>query len=73
VWIRKLQDLGDSSAITVPRDVARVWRARRVRYVEVEWRGDELVIRPLTDDELMRRPAPEEEVSLPRGPSDAKS
>lgn len=73
MWIRKLQDLGDSSALTVPRDVARKWRAQRVRYVEIELHNDGLVVYPLTDDELMRRPAPEEEVSASRGSSDPES
>lgn len=73
MWIRRLMDLGDSAMITVPRDVAKQWRSRRVRYVEIELRDDELVVRPLSDDELLRRPAPEEEVNRARGASDPQS
>ena len=67
MWIRKLHRMGTSVVLTVPRDVMRVWERGHVGHVLVTYEGADLRVHPLTTEELMHHPAPEEEV-LDRGP-----
>ena len=61
MWIRKLHRMGTSVVLTVPRDVNRRWEARQIQYVEIEYQGDVLIVRPLPMEQLLHRPIPEEE------------
>lgn len=61
MWIRKLYRTGNSVMVTIPRDVMRVWEARYVRNVQIIYDPPRLILTPLTMDELMRRPAQEDE------------
>lgn len=67
MWIRKLHRMGTSHVLTIPRDVMRRWERAHVGHVVVTYEGDALRVKPLTAEELLSYPAPEEEV-LDRGP-----
>jgi len=61
MWIHRLQRMGTSAVVTIPRDVLRLWDKDHVRFVEVVLRGSELVITPLPMQALVNRSASEEE------------
>jgi len=60
VWIRKLQRMGASMMLTIPRDVMRRWEKAGTRYVEVRLHDAGLIVRPLSLEEALRHPTPEE-------------
>ena len=66
MWIRKLHRMGTSHVLTVPRDVMRLWERAHVGHVVITFEGGGLRVQPLTAEELLSYPAPEEEV-LDRG------
>lgn len=59
--IRKLQRMGTSTVVTIPQHVIRRWEQLKARHVIVEDHDDHLVLRPLTLDQLIHYPVPEEE------------
>jgi len=61
MWIRKLYHLGDSVAVTIPRDVMRAWDQRGARYVEILYRAPSLIVTPLSIEDLAYHPRSEEE------------
>ncbi len=65
--IRKLHRMGTSTVLTVPQHVMRRWEGLHASHVVIEDRGDHLVVRPLTLEQLLSYPAPEEEAP-PSGP-----
>jgi antitoxin component of MazEF toxin-antitoxin module len=65
--IRKLHRMGTSTVVTVPQHVMRRWEQLKARHVIIEDQGDHLVLRPLTLEELIHYPIPEEE-DTPHGP-----
>jgi len=65
--IRKLHRMGTSVVLTIPHHVMRRWEGQHVSHVVIEDRDDHLVIRPLTLEQLVHYPAPEEE-DAPSGP-----
>ncbi len=61
MWIRKLYRLGDSVAVTIPRDVMRMWDQRGARYVELLFQAPSLIVTPLSMEDLVHHPRSEEE------------
>lgn len=58
--ILKLQRMGASTVLTIPRDIMRRWEKSGTRYVEVTLHQEGLLVRPLSLEEALRHPAPEE-------------
>jgi len=46
--------------LTIPRDVMRRWEKAGTRYVEVRLHDAGLIVRPLSLEEALRHPTPEE-------------
>ncbi len=61
MWIRKLHRMGTSVVLTVPVAVMRRWEQANVHHVLVTLEDDQLRIRPLATEDLMKYPAPQEE------------
>jgi len=61
VWIRKLHRMGTSVVLTVPRDVMRVWERAHIGHVVITYEGEQLRVQPLTPEDLLNYPRPEEE------------
>ena len=59
--IRKLHRMGTSYVMTVPSQVIRRWRQAHTLYVIIDDLVDELRVRPLSTEELLHYPRPEEE------------
>lgn len=68
MWIRKLHRMGTSTVLTVPMQLMRVWERMEVRHVLITVDNGGLRVQPLTPEDLMHYPTPEEE-ALPRGPA----
>lgn len=61
LWIRKLHRMGTSVVLTIPVKIMDGWTRAGVRYVTVDPHDGGLLIHPLTTEDLMYHPAPEEE------------
>lgn len=53
--------MGTSVVLTVPRAIMRRWELAHIQHVLVTLEDHELRIRPLSTDDLLQYPAPEEE------------
>ncbi len=58
--------MGTSVVLTVPAAVMRTWEQAGARYVLVALEDHSLRVRPLSTEELMQYPPPEDE-EVPRG------
>ncbi len=60
--MRKIYRRGDSVMVTIPKPVRNLAAWAHVGHVTIEWIPPNLVIRPLSVEELMNRPRAEGEV-----------